>query len=272
MSGLENKIKAATLVDILRYRALTQPKQNIYTFLVDGESQTVSLTYEELEQRAKAIATYLQSICSPQERVLLLYPPGLDYIEAFFGCLYAGVIAIPAYPPRPNRSLSRLQNIIDDARATLALTNKTILASLERKLDRAPELNHLHWLATDNIDTDLSEDYQETTISKNALAFLQYTSGSTAKPKGVKIAQSNLLHNLAAIYTCFQHNSQSRGVIWLPPYHDMGLIGGILQPLYGGFPVVLMSPLMFLQNPNYLNLNLVVVLAYIYAHKDRKQN
>ena len=249
MSGLENKIKAATLVDILSYRALTQPKQNIYTFLVDGESQTVSLTYKELEQRAKAIAAYLQSICYPQERVLLLYPPGLDYIEAFFGCLYAGVIAIPAYPPRPNRSLSRLQNIIDDARASLALTNRTILASLERKLDRAPELNRLHWLATDNIDTDLSEDYQEITIAENALAFLQYTSGSTAKPKGVKIAHSNLLHNLAAIYNCFQHNSQSRGVIWLPPYHDMGLIGGILQPLYGGFPVVLMSPLMFLQNP-----------------------
>ena len=249
MSGLENKIKTATLVDILRYRALTQPKQTVYTFLVDGESQEVSLTYGALEQRAKAIATYLQSICSPQERVLLFYPPGLDYIEAFFGCLYAGVIAIPAYPPRPNRSLSRLQNIIDDARATLALTNRSILATLERKLANNPELASLRWLATDNIDADLSEDYQAITLSEHNLAFLQYTSGSTAKPKGVKIAHNNLLHNLAAIHDCFQHNSHSQGVIWLPPYHDMGLIGGILQPLYGGFPVVLMSPLMFLQNP-----------------------
>ena len=249
MSGLENKIKVATLVDILRYRALTQPKQNLYTFLVDGESQTISLTYEELEQRAKAIAAYLQSICSPQERVLLLYPPGLDYIQAFFGCLYAGVIAIPAYPPRPNRSLSRLQNIIDDAQATLALTNKSVLTNLERKLAHAPELTKLRWLATDNIDVDLSEDYQEINLAENTLAFLQYTSGSTAKPKGVKIAHDNLLHNLTAIHNCFQHHPQSRGVIWLPPYHDMGLIGGILQPLYGGFSVILMSPLMFLQNP-----------------------
>ncbi|MDJ0631991.1 MAG: fatty acyl-AMP ligase [Xenococcaceae cyanobacterium MO_188.B29] len=249
MSGLENNIETATLVDILRHRVLTQPKQNLYTFLVDGENQKVSLTYGELEQRAKAIAAYLQSICSPQERVLLLYPPGLDYIEAFFGCLYAGVIAIPAYPPRPNRSLSRLKSIIDDAQATLALTNQTILTSLKRKLVHAPELTHLRWLSTDSIHVDLSEDYQEITLSENTLAFLQYTSGSTAKPKGVKIAHNNLLHNLEAIHNCFQHNPQSRGVIWLPPYHDMGLIGGILQPLYGGFPVVLMSPLMFLQNP-----------------------
>ena len=249
MSGLKNKIPTANLVNILRYRALTQPQQNVYTFLVDGESQEVSLTYGELERKAKAIAAYLQSICSPQARVLLLYPPGLDYIEAFFGCLYAGVIAIPAYPPRPNRSLSRLQSIIDDAQTNLALTNGAILASLERKLAHAPELTRLQWLATDNIDVDLSEDYQEISISADTLAFLQYTSGSTAKPKGVKIAHDNLIHNLEAIHNCFQHNSQSQGVIWLPPYHDMGLIGGILQPLYGGFPVVLMPPLMFLQNP-----------------------
>ena len=249
MSGIEKKTTADTLVDILRDRALTQPDRNLYTFLIDGETKTESLSYSQLEQRAKAIAAYLQSICSPQERVLLLYPPGLDYIEAFFGCLYAGVIAIPAYPPRPNRSLSRLQSIIDDAQATLALTNRSILTSLQRKLAHAPELTRLRWLATDDIDVDLSEDYQETIIARDSVAFLQYTSGSTAKPKGVKIAHHNLLHNLKAIHDCFQHNSQSQGVIWLPPYHDMGLIGGILQPLYGGFPVVLMSPLVFLQNP-----------------------
>ena len=249
MSGIENKIKAATLVDILRYRALNQPKQNVYTFLIDGESQTASLTYAQLEQRAKAIAAYLQSVCSPQERVLLLYPPGLGYIEAFFGCLYAGVIAIPAYPPRPNRSLARLQSIINDAQATLALTTQPIIASLERKLAHAPELTRLRWLATDNIDGDLSQDYQEIAISDDKLAFLQYTSGSTAEPKGVKIAHNNLLHNLDAIHQSFQHKPKSRGVIWLPPYHDMGLIGGILQPMYGGFPVVLLSPLVFLQNP-----------------------
>jgi acyl-CoA synthetase (AMP-forming)/AMP-acid ligase II len=249
MSGLENKTKIATLIDILRYRALNEPEKTAYNFLVDGETETISITYKQLEQRARAIAVYLRSLSPPGERVLLFYPPGLDYIEAFFGCLYAGVIAIPVYPPRPNRSLSRLQSIIEDAQAKVALTTLSIISTLERKLDRAPELETLHWLATETITNDLADDWKETPLSGDTLAFLQYTSGSTAEPKGVKISHSNLLHNLSAIYRCFRHSDESQGVIWLPPYHDMGLIGGILQPLYGGFSVVLMSPLIFLQNP-----------------------
>ena len=249
MIGLKNNLKAATLVDILNYRAVNQPQQTAYTFLVDGETETVKLTYGQLEQRAKAIAAYLQSLSSSQDRVLLLYPPGLDYIEAFFGCLYAGVIAIPAYTPRPNRSLSRLQSIIKDADATIALTTHSIFNSLERQLERTPQLKALGWLTTDNLDGDLAKNWQPPNLSSSTLAFLQYTSGSTAEPKGVKIAYENLLHNLEAIHRCFRHSEDSRGVIWLPPYHDMGLIGGILQPLYGNFPVTLMSPLMFLQNP-----------------------
>ena len=249
MSGLKNKIKAATLVEILRNRVEEQPHQKIYSFLVDGETEEISLTYSQLEQKAKAIATYLQSIASPQDRVLLLYPAGLDYITAFFGCLYAGLIAIPAYPPRPNRSLSRVQNILQDAQTNLALTNSETLQSLSRQLEKTPELKDLRWITTDTITKDRNEAWREPDISQDTLAFLQYTSGSTAEPKGVKIAYQNLLHNLEAIHRCFRHSPQSKGVIWLPPYHDMGLIGGILQPLYGDFPVTLMSPLIFLQNP-----------------------
>ena len=249
MSGLKNEIKIDTLVDILRNRVMDRPNQTIYNFLVDGETEELSLTYARLEQEAKAIATYLQSVTSPQDRVLLLFPAGLDYITAFFGCLYAGVIAIPAYPPRPNRSLSRIYNILQNAQTNLALTNSETLQSLERQLERTPELKDLHWIATDTIDIAGQKDWQEPDISLESIAFLQYTSGSTAEPKGVKIAYKNLLHNLEAIHRCFEHSPQSKGVIWLPPYHDMGLIGGILQPLYGGFPVTLMSPLMFLQNP-----------------------
>ncbi len=250
MSGLKNTIKAATLVDILRNRAMEQPNQTVYNFLVDGETEEVSLTYGQLERKAKAIAAYLQSVSSPQDRVLLLYPSGLDYITAFFGCLYAGVIAIPAYPPRPNRSLNRIQNILHNAQTDLALTNSETLQSLERQLERTPELQSLRWITTDILEhSNLEKDWREPSISQDSIAFLQYTSGSTAEPKGVKIAYQNLLHNLEAIHRCFRHSSQSKGVIWLPPYHDMGLIGGILQPLYGSFPVTLMSPLMFLQNP-----------------------
>lgn len=249
MSGLKNTLKATTLVDILNHRALNQPQQTVYTFLVDGDTEAVRLSYGQLEQRAKAIAACLQSVSQAQERVLLLYPPGLEYIEAFFGCLYAGVIAIPAYTPRPNRSLARLQSIIRDAEATIALTTHGVLNSLERQLERTPELKALRWLTTDNLDADLAPTWRSPQLSSSTLAFLQYTSGSTAEPKGVKITYKNLLHNLEAIHRCFRHSEASRGVIWLPPYHDMGLIGGILQPLYGNFPVTLMSPLMFLQNP-----------------------
>jgi acyl-CoA synthetase (AMP-forming)/AMP-acid ligase II len=249
MTGLKTSPKAATLIDLLRYRASEQPEQIAYTFLVDGETDAVKLTYQQLDQQVRAIAAQLQSLCSPGDRVLLLYPPGLDYIAAFFGCLYAGVVAVPAYPPRPNRTLSRLQSIINDAGATLALTNSVSLPSLERMLTQTPGLEKLTCIASDRLPLNLEDFWQEPELSGDAIAFLQYTSGSTAEPKGVKIAHSNLLDNLEIIYRCFQHSSDSKGVIWLPPYHDMGLIGGILQPLYGGFPVILMSPLMFLQSP-----------------------
>lgn len=249
MSSLKNKIKAATLVDILRDRAEEKPYQTVYKFLVDGETEEISLTYRQLEQKAKAIAAYLQSICTPGDRVLLLYPAGLDYITAFFGCLYAGVIAIPAYPPRPNRSLNRIQNILQNAQTDIALTNSETLQSLERQLKISPELQSLRWITTDSLEHSWESNWREPKLTEDNIAFLQYTSGSTAEPKGVKIAYKNLLHNLEAIHRCFRHSPQSKGVIWLPPYHDMGLIGGVLQPLYGDFSVTLMSPLMFLQNP-----------------------
>ena len=240
--------KTTTLVELLRCRASDRPEQIAYTFLVDGEAETVSLTYKELDRQARAIAVYLRSFCQPGHRALLLYPPGLEYIAAFFGCLYAGIIAVPAYPPRPNRSLLRIQAMIQDAQATVALTTPSIFARLEKQLIGVPELQSLYWLSTD-VEPQLEQQWQAPDISSNTIAFLQYTSGSTATPKGVAIAHSNLLHNLGAIFGCFGHTPNSKGVIWLPPYHDMGLIGGVLQPLYSGLPVVLMSPLMFLQSP-----------------------
>lgn len=240
--------KATTLVELLRSRASDRSEQIAYTFLVDGEAQTASLTYGELDRQARAIAVYLRSYCQPGERALLLYPPGLEYIAAFFGCLYAGIIAVPAYPPRPNRSLLRIQAMIHDAQATVALTTPSIFARLERRLVKIPELKTLYWLSID-VEPHLEKQWQEPNVNSSTVAFLQYTSGSTATPKGVAIAHSNLLHNLSAIFECFSYTPNSRGVIWLPPYHDMGLIGGTLQPLYSGLPVVLMSPLMFLQSP-----------------------
>lgn len=236
-----------TLVALLRYRAQQQPDQVAYTFLVDGEQEKIRWTYAELDQQAGAIATHLQTQTAPGSRVLLLYPPGLDYIAAFFGCLYAGMIAVPAYPPRPNRSLERLEAIVANSQASSVLTLSSILDNLERRIAEVPTLETLIWKATDTLPIVDFQDGPD--VTSEDLAFLQYTSGSTATPKGVKISHGNLIHNLKSLYRCFEINEHSRGVFWLPLYHDMGLIGGVLQPLYSGRPATLMPPLMFIQRP-----------------------
>lgn len=242
-------VECSTLVELLRYRAFHQPDQLAYTFLLDGETETVRLSYGELDRQARAIAAKLQSLGGTGSRALLLYPPGLEFIAAFFGCLYAGVVAVPAYPPRRNQNISRLQAIVSDAQAAVVLTTTSELTNIERRFAQNKELAALRWLVTDKIASNLASDWQETTVSRDTLAFLQYTSGTTGTPKGVMVSHGNLLHNSALIHKCFEHTPNSQGVIWLPLYHDMGLIGGVLQPLYGGFPVALMSPIDFLQKP-----------------------
>ncbi len=239
----------ATLVELLCLRSLHQANQLAYTFLQDGETEEVNITYGELDCQARIIASCLQSRGLTGQRALLLYPPGLEFITAFFGCLYAGVTAVPAYLPRPNRSMERLEAIVDDAQAKQVLTTTSVWQKLESSLVKQEKLASLHWLTTDNLASDLEASWQPPMINQDTLAFLQYTSGSTGKPKGVMVSHGNLLHNQKVIKDAFGHNSRSQGVIWLPPYHDMGLIGGIIQPLNEGFPVTLMSPMHFLQKP-----------------------
>jgi acyl-CoA synthetase (AMP-forming)/AMP-acid ligase II len=243
-----------TIADILRHRGQKQADRLAFIFLQDGETESDRLTYGELDRRARAIAARLQTCSRPGDRVLLLYPPGLEYIAAFCGCLYAGVVAVPAYPPRPNRSLQRLQAMAEDAAAAIALTLTPTLTSLQQRLaptlgQEAPALQSLQWLATDGIPDAVAQDWQSIPFRADALAFLQYTSGSTAAPKGAMITHGNLRYNSELIYRYFGHSSESVGVLWLPLYHDMGLIGGVLQSIYAGFPVTLMSPLVFLQRP-----------------------
>ena len=150
-----------TLVELLRFRAQQQPNKCAYTFLVNGETEVVHLTYEELDQQARTIAAFLQKLELKEERAVLLYPPGLEYIAAFFGCLYAGVVAVPAYPPRPNRSMSRLQAIAADAQAAVALTTTSLLTNIESQFAQNPEMTALRWLATDSIASGLAEAWQE---------------------------------------------------------------------------------------------------------------
>ncbi|HCF29538.1 MAG TPA: AMP-dependent synthetase, partial [Cyanobacteria bacterium UBA11049] len=244
-----DSLQKSTLVNLLRDRAIQHPNQVPYTFLVDGETESFSLTYKKLDEKVRAIAALLQSRKASGERALLLYPPGLEFIAAFFGCLYAGVIAVPMYPPRGKQKITRLQAIAQDARAMFALTTTSIMTKLAQSFKNEPELAALRCIATDDIAEDLANDWVFPEIANNSLALLQYTSGTTGNPKGVMVNHGNLLDNSASIYQAFEHTSESRGVIWLPPHHDMGLIGGVLQPIYGNCSVTLMPPEAFLQKP-----------------------
>src|SRR4051812_1367727 len=244
-SGLT--IEFSSLIEMLRTRARESPAARAFTFLGDGEED--QLSYAGLDERARAIAALLVEQGARGERVLLLYPPGLEYIAAFFGCLYAGAVAVPAYPPRLNRSLPRLRSLLEDARPRVALTTAAILGRVEGWRETAPWLAAVRWLETDSLALAGAAAWHEPDAGADSLAFLQYTSGSTGTPKGVMLSHGNLLHNSRELRRCFGYSAASRGVIWLPPYHDMGLIGGILQPIHGGFPATLMAPVTFLQSP-----------------------
>jgi amino acid adenylation domain-containing protein len=239
----------SNLIELLHWRALHQPDRLAYAFLKDGDVEEARLTYAELDKKANGIAAMLQQEHAHGERVLLVYPSGLDYIAAFFGCLKAGAIAVPTYPPRLNRSLSRLQTIASDALPAVALTTTSILSGIEDFLCEDSYLRAARWHATDTIQDSLGAEWKRPEITGETLAFLQYTSGSTGTPKGVMVSNGNLLHNERIIQQACGHTEESTFVGWLPLYHDMGLIGNILQPLFIGAPSFLMSPAAFLQSP-----------------------
>lgn len=238
----------ATLTSILRRRAAEQPAQIAYTFL-DG-NQELNLSYRQLELEVRALAGYLQALNLVGQRALLLYPPGLDYVVAFLACLYGGVVAVPAYPPdiqRLERTLPRFRGMIADAEPAAILATSSTLRMAEGLQALVPGISDLSWVATERIPREWAGEWR--TPETDGVALLQYTSGSTANPKGVMLTHANLVHNLGAIQRMLRVTTDSRVFSWLPAYHDMGLIGGLLEPLYAGIPVVLMSPLSFLQQP-----------------------
>lgn len=242
--------KISNLGEILRWRSSNQPNKIAYIFLEDSDQKESILTFEDLDKKAQTIAFALQEQNAVGERALLLYPPGLEYIHAFYACLYAGVISVPVYPPDParlNRTLPRLQAIIKDSQAKFVLTTQAVLTLAETFLGHSPELKALQWIATDNLGIFM--DGRDWSIDSNNLAFLQYTSGSTGSPKGVMITHRNLMENGKMIYQIFQPNEQTVTVGWLPMYHDLGLIGMMLPAVYVGMPLIFMSPLSFLRRP-----------------------
>lgn len=237
------------IVDCLRFWTEHLPTAEAFRFLGEGEADEISWTFADVDRRARAVAAQLQSLGMRGQRALLLYPPGLDFVAGFYGCLYAGVTAIPAYPPRRNRNTNRIQAISDDAAAKAALTVHDVTDRLSGLIEEAPHLRDLNWVATDQIPLDLADQWKPPRIHRETLAVLQYTSGSTGTPKGVMLVHRNLLHNAALITYGFELTRSGSGVSWLPTYHDMGLVGGVLYNVFFGRPCVLMSPMAFLQKP-----------------------
>ncbi|MEM9684590.1 MAG: AMP-binding protein, partial [Pseudomonadota bacterium] len=213
----------------------------------EGPPRQSCLSYRGLYGRAAAIAAELQAIAAPQERALILCSPGLDYIAAFFACQLAGLVAVPAYPPRNARHVPRVERILEDAGTGLILTTSEHVERLDAWL-RSRELA-LNTVIVDDVGTTAASGWPRSEVGTDAISFLQYTSGTTDQPKGVVLQHRQVLDNLNRIVARFQLNQTAISVVWLPPYHDMGLIGGILAPLSAGFPVVLMAPEAFVQRP-----------------------
>jgi acyl-CoA synthetase (AMP-forming)/AMP-acid ligase II len=237
----------------LRTWARVKPGATALVFLA-GRSAT-PISYAQLDMRARGLAAHLSSLgARPGEtRALLVYEPGLDYVVAYFGCLYAGVVAVPTFAPHPlllERSRERFAEIARDSKPRFFLSSRMFSAGVAGLKDALAQDVDALAIDTTRLDLDeLASAFEPVEPSADAIAFLQYTSGSTSLPKGVIVTHGNLTHNLEVIRPLAYDAPDAVGVSWLPPYHDMGLIGGILQPLYAGGPGYLMSPLEFLQRP-----------------------
>lgn len=237
-----------TLVDLFRLRADGRRDYVAYRFLPGAEAPEQELTFGALDVRARAIAARLRERTEIGDRAILLFSPGLDYIAAFVGCLYSGVIAVPAYPPHPRRPDARIAAIVADCGARVALTTASALDRLNGIRASDPVLGDLQWVATDSIPLE-AEGWRPPAVDDASIAMLQYTSGSTASPRGVMLSHANLMSNLGIVHRLFAHREQDYGVFWLPPFHDMGLIGAILQAAYVGLGTALMPAPSFLQRP-----------------------
>ncbi|HEU5414182.1 MAG TPA: condensation domain-containing protein, partial [Candidatus Angelobacter sp.] len=240
---------AESFIDILTFRAAATPDKIIYRFLERGETESGSLSYEQLRKKSQAIAAQLQALNAGNKRALLLYEPGLDYIAGFYGCLYAGVVAVPAYPPKRYRSDARLLQLFADAKPEFILTSSRMKVELEQYLAEMRMPNRVICLSTDDLPEARAGEWRRPPLTRNSIAFLQYSSGSTSSPRGVVISHGNLLHNSSLLRDAFDYSPESVCVSWLPVFHDMGLIGSVLQPIHGDFPCIFMSPMSFLESP-----------------------
>ncbi|MEM6779829.1 MAG: aminotransferase class I/II-fold pyridoxal phosphate-dependent enzyme [Planctomycetota bacterium] len=248
-TGIDGVAAFGHFVSILRHWEQSRGDQSAFLF-TDGEGSDVSLTYGQLWDEVRGLAGYLQGRCGirPGDRVLLLYPPGLDFVIGLFACHASGAIAVPAFPPRRNRKASRIRSIVVDADARWALSTSAVADQLTGN-EIHEDLVGVQLLGTDGPTRRDAAHWRCPKLRTDSLAVLQYTSGSTGSPKGVMLTHQAMIANCELILHAFQPTKRVVGMTWLPTYHDMGLVGGVMMPLSIGRPNILMSPLAFLQRP-----------------------
>ena len=240
------------MLDLLRARADADPDGVAYTFLESGEHVGDSLAWAALDRRSRALGAAIAARVEPGARVLIMLPPAIDFASALFGVFYAGAVAIPTYPPsgaRADRTSVRVRGMVADAGVTLVLSQSGLHARKAMLELMIPELTGVPWVNIDHVDDSAAEGWRDPVAASSAIALLQYTSGSTATPRGVMVTHANLLHNLALSARLAGYGSDSVSVSWLPVNHDMGLINGVLQGVFSGCPTIQMAPAAFLQRP-----------------------
>lgn len=239
------------LVESVQAQAATEPDRTAILFLEDAHGRTRSWTYRELDIEVRRVAARLQDRYDRGTRALLMCEPGLEYVSGFLGCLYAGIIAVPAYPPSPlvlERSLARLRAVAVDATADFAITTSTLMG-FTADMEVHAGGRRLDWFQCDGSEPGSEREWRPSNHERDDVAFLQYTSGSTNDPRGVVVTHGNVADHLHMIRDHYSFGPENTAASWLPPYHDMGLIGGILGPLWWGACSVLMAPDLFLRRP-----------------------
>ena len=234
------------ILDVLRYRMEHTPDETAFIYLKDGEDDEERVTYRQLGNTASSLAVKMEDMNVTGKTALLLFPPGMEFVYSLFGCFFASVIAVPAYPPRKNRSLDRIRKIVQDSSASIVLTTKEIYESFNRSFSDVEELQNLEWVVFQHNSCPVTIQKK---YNPEDVALLQYTSGSTGHPKGVMITHRNIMRNCEFIRQSFGFSRKTIAISWLPTFHDMGLVGQVFQPVYTGFPSVLMSPVAFFQQP-----------------------
>lgn len=238
---------STTITDILSKRAKEQPEKRVFTFLENGEYESDSLTYAKLHDQSRQMAIRLLQITRPGERALILLPQSLDYIIALFGCFYAGVVAVPAYPPKRSRKDLRIEAIFTDCAPGVIVANRNVWDQCQRK---NRELLETPWLLTDDDNPkQISNRAFREDSEVEGLALLQYTSGSTGNPKGVMVTHKNMISNAAMCELGYSYTSETKKISWMPFFHDFGLFGEVIQALYSDFLCVIMTPQAFAQKP-----------------------